>query len=157
MGILMYHHTIYKKLKLNKHNMNDSKDLIIDIIKFGKNKTNTGFRFGELVAHLQKNGYPDMSEQNGALLTNFSLIFLINPIERGDWTKVKPNIIYYLPVDAYFNLLDYEELKLARDDSKAAREEAVKATRIATFAIIISSIFAFIQILTPFLQRLIDN
>ena len=50
-------------------------------------------------------------------------------------------------LDAYFKLLEYEELNEARKDSKQARREAVTAVKWAKYALIVSSVLAFIQII----------
>lgn len=51
---------------------------------------------------------------------------------------------YLITMDAYMKLLEYDELKEARADSKRARKEAQIATWIAIFAIVINIVMASI-------------
>ena len=53
----------------------------------------------------------------------------------------------FLTLDAYFMLLEHEELQQARIDSKEARVEARGSMRMAVFAVVISSALALTQIL----------
>lgn len=53
----------------------------------------------------------------------------------------------FMTLEPYFQLLEYDELKEARKDSKQARKEAKNAMKWAIIALIVSSVFALIQII----------
>ena len=52
-----------------------------------------------------------------------------------------------MTLEAYFKLLEYEELKQARIDSKEARREAVEAMKWAKYAIWVAVGLGLIQVL----------
>lgn len=60
---------------------------------------------------------------------------------------------YFMTLDAYLKLLQYEELSQAREDSKQARKEAKTATIVAIFAIGVSILIAIVQIIVSLIDK----
>ncbi len=121
--------------------VNMKKDIYIEAIEYGKKRLG-GKRMTtkiDLKAHLESKGFiiPDSNFLSSIFLDIFGTQFMRN--------KSLSNDPSYLNSDAYFKLLDYEELKHARESSEQAK-------RMAIIAITISGLLALFSILLTVYQ-----
>ena len=100
--------------------MTESKkdDLYIAALRYGKSKLESGVIFEDLRAHLSK------------LDHSFDSQHLENNVFRVAYMPRTGNIEAqrYLTLDAYFQLLEHDELAQARESSRDAMKAAEKAT-----------------------------
>ncbi len=113
-------------MKKSKRHIND--DLFIRTLTFFKNNLEEGIRPADLIKHLnEKYGYDFRGIQNHPqLLTIFR--FAINQ------QSVKNDIFYTFSGEAYFKLLEYQELSFARKNAREARILSIIAIIIAVIA-----------------------
>lgn len=119
-------------------------DIVIEILQFGRQNMlehGTGLNSQEIKEHLEKKGFDMTIPKNNTNLSNvmnqyFSL-FSQNPLK------------YSLKLDAYFYLLEYEELQDARASSKQANWWAIIALIISILGSGASIYYSRLQIDTP--------
>jgi len=68
-------------------------------------------------------------------------------LEIYDAVRIIENENFDMKLDAYFQLLEYEELKQAREDSQEARKEALNAIKWARIAIWVAIGLGLVEIL----------
>ena len=105
-------------------------DIVIQMLRFGKNKLVDGFTKQELVDHLTNAGY-NINQVNNTVDLYFSNYFAFNTI--------RPQI-HFLKPNGYFDLLQI-------DNTIESRRQSKNANTIATIAIIISGLLALSTIL----------
>jgi len=117
-------------------------DLYFDILKFGRSKLNVSLiSMNELFTFLNDKGYGQY-QINNALGANLWSA-LVNEVFKRPVNSFKDE--YILSSEAYFQLLEHERLEESRIDSK-------KALTRSTWAIVITAIFAVIQIIFQILE-----
>lgn len=125
---------------MNKENIPN--DLYFDILKFGRSKLNVGLLSrNELFTFLGENGYGIYQISNALGANLWSA--LENEVFKRPVSSFKDE--YILSSEAYFQLLEHERLEESRIDSK-------KALTRSTWAIVITAIFAVIQIIFQILE-----
>lgn len=124
-------------------------DLYFEILKFGRDNLNKNLITKEILFdHLKNNGIeipPNVTEWLWSALEGTVFINLSN-------SEVEEFIL--TPV-AYFQFLEHERLKEARDDTKISLTHSEKALKRSTIAISITGSLAFIQILIMLYQIII--
>ncbi len=105
-------------------------DIVIQMLRFGKNKLVDGFTKQDLVDHLTNTGY-NINQVNNTVDLYFSNYFAFNTI--------RPQI-HFLKPNGYFDLLQI-------DNTIESRRQSKNANTIATIAIIISGLLALSTIL----------
>ncbi len=113
-------------------------DLYIAILKYGKEHLQEGVTSEDLIKFLEHKKYE--YQYDGYM---FKGIFL--DVFRKPTGTVGGRNLCFMKMEAYFQLLEYEELKEARQSSKTA-------TWIAIVAIIISAGLAFASIILGLVQ-----
>jgi len=118
-------------------------DLYIAILKYGKEHIGENVTPGDIKKYFKENNY-EIDVPSGAFQRLFFDVFS-DPKGRG----FNDNLPCIMNMEAYFRLLEHEELKEARQSSKEARKYAIIAICISIIAMVISIIFSIIQIITP--------
>lgn len=117
-------------------------DLYIAILKYGKEHLGENVTPEGLIKHLKENKYDFNADGN-----DFKRLYLdVFSLREGrGFGYDRPSI---MKMEAYFRLLEHEELQDARESSKEARKYAVIAIWISIFAMIISITISIIQLNT---------
>ena len=103
-------------------------------------RENKGMSFSKFKGESQALGFPHDDVQESNL---YNMIYgQFDPTSDQNWDFEKR-----MHMDAYMQLLDYENLEQARQDSKDARKEAKTALRIATLALVIGILVGLGEIL----------
>lgn len=118
-------------------------DIIVEILKYGRSKKpgrEMGFTRDELKSHLKDLGFKMDYEDDQTTNIIFDSCFLPYVPTKG---------LYVMKADAYFTLLEYEELEEARASSKQANIWAIVALSVSVIATGLSVFFSIRQINTP--------
>jgi len=123
-------HVQHTRLLGTRKNMAKKDDIYIATLKFGKSKIGTPFLFSELEAHLSELGYV---YDEFSLRQFFAAVFIAieSPGGNDQHQPINPKYHFFIETHGYFDLLQHEELKSARNSS-------LVATWIAIIAIFIS-------------------
>tara|TARA_B100001971_G_C17931897_1_gene403147 strand:- start:161 stop:556 length:396 start_codon:yes stop_codon:yes gene_type:complete len=117
----------------------------IKLLRYGRDKLNEGVGVDRQDAFIYfRDGEPET--QRPADDTTFLHLFQSSFESYGEK--------YWLSTEAYFSLLDYEELQEARASSRDAQTSSKKALRMAIAALVISSVLALTSIVVSFLGLL---
>ena len=111
-------------------------DYIIAGLKYGREHLD-GVNQVQFIAHMRAR-FPDLTpaQLNGLYEKGFAFF--------GD-----PGNRWSLTLDSYFNLLEHEGLQEARASSRRAQTWALVAIGVSIIAMVISSFFAGLQLVTP--------
>ena len=124
--------------------MSDRENLHVAILRFGEDKLENGVTFDELRQHLQDLGFT--VDQEYLVLLFYHSYEAIEPSGRGGSEAIsKSGVRAMLTADSYFRLIDYIELKEARESSQSAR-------RYARYAMILTAVLAAASILITVTQ-----
>ena len=131
--------------------MKKKEDLFIEILKYGKENFENGVSFKELSEFIAKKEYPI---SDVLLVKHFQETFEITDDEGKQYGGDKhilenANLKGRLSIESYFRLIEYEELKEARETSQNAMTRSSIAIGISILAMIISSLLSLYQINTP--------
>jgi len=131
--------------------MKKEKNLYIAIIRFGEDKLEKGVFFADLKKHLKSTGY-DVEESYLIRLYSDAYDHTDSSNDSGHrWTdKIKHNVRCVPSSESYFRLLEYKELK-------EARESSTKAYRLAFAAMVISGVLALTSVGFQILNEIKDN
>ena len=112
-------------------------NLYIDVLKFGKLKIQEGTKFKELKDHLKGIGYEYKTEENEK---HWQRLFYdtFSGLEGTTSARLDSEsgeeTLSFMEMDAYFRLLEHEELKNARNSSLLATIFAIIAIGLSIFA-----------------------
>lgn len=126
-----------------------SKDLYITSLEFGVAKLNSGFKISDLLRHLT--GKSIGVDMNDAEQSMRFFNFLNNSFSEGNDNRRTNNLdeaterTYFIRPEAYFNYLDYTELKEALKSSREARWYALGAI-LVTIAVAIIQINSSVEL-----------
>jgi len=109
-------------------------DLLIKMLRFGKSKIESGFRYHDLVSFLQKNGFPNLTDDNYSLRIYFQDVFF-----SANGYTIDHSSFFFITPESYFQLLDYDKMNETR---KASRQ----ANIIAIFAIVLTLVSLLVSI-----------
>ena len=137
------------KIKPEKMSKNN---LYITALEFAETKLNSdeGMSYFSLKNHLESKGYTfDLTTDPD--LSHFRLLYKAitgvstAPAKEGGGGDFP----YNMSIDAYFNLIEYKELKEAREASKIAMKRSTIAIGISIASMFISSAISIYQMNTP--------
>jgi len=97
-------------------------DRYIQLLRWGKEKSG-GVTYDELTAKLRELGFPYKQEY---------LVGTLNHFTEEIFSSMSPK--YVLNCEGYFQLLQYERLEEAREESLKATELANKSLKVATWS-----------------------
>jgi hypothetical protein len=118
-------------------------NIIVEILKYGRIKKpgkEMGFTRDDLKLHLKNLGFKMDYEDDQTTNIIFDNCFTLNVPQKGQ---------YVMRADAYFTLLEYEELEEARASSKQANIWAIVALGASILGTIFAIGFSLKQINTP--------
>ena len=126
------------------------KNFYIDALEYAEEKLNKdeGITYYALKSYLESKGY-DLSERQNIEKLNRLFVTItpeINPPRNESDNENRP---IHMTYEAYFNLIEYKELKEGREASKVAMSRSTIAIWISIVSMVIASIFSFVQITTP--------
>jgi hypothetical protein len=127
-------------------------DLYIASLKYGKNNLMDGVTCVGLIKHLDELGYQfeTTGDKTRLLSKIFTSIFEWPHAAKSPGSIVSDNLtICYMKFDAYFSLLEHEELQDARQSAKTAKYIAIIAIGISIIATLFSIHFSVKQISSP--------
>ena len=113
-------------------------DLHIEILKYGKDKLETGVTFDELRTHIKNLGY-EVSEYRMRHYLNDNYVIMENEYQGQPWEAMDKGLKFTLSVESTFRLIEYNEFKSANRSSRIA-------TRFATAALLVSIASAWASI-----------
>ena len=125
----------------------NTRNLYIEILSFGEKNLGAPIEYLDLISHLKETGieYDEFSVQHF-----FSLLFISKTRPQGHPPgHVSSNGMYFLGHEGYFNLLEFQELKEARDSSRSAKNLAVFAILFSGVLSVASIYFSYKQLNSP--------
>lgn len=116
---------------------NRSDDLIIQCLRFARERSIAGMPFGveDLKEHLKAKGIDNPSPY-------VSIIW--EEMHQKAWNT--NHIRSWMSLDAYTALLDYEDLQQARQDAKDAKQSAKLAMWLNIISLVLTSVIGIVQI-----------
>lgn len=124
--------------KNKKYRRENKDDFYIVLIKYGKQHLKDGVTESETREHLIKNGFAVDTDVKNLFFHDAYLYCFGSQFERSRGCFNNHEERHSLNLEAYFHLLEHEELG-------HARKSAEEAKRIAIRAIAISGVFAFLS------------
>ena len=118
-------------------------NIVTEILRYGRTKKpgrEMGFTREELKSHLASIGFKMDYEDDQTTNIIFDSCFMMNVPQKGQ---------YVMKANAYFTLLEYEELEEARASSKQANVWAIVALTVSIIGTLCSIGFSIKQINTP--------
>jgi len=132
--------------------MKQEEDLYIEILKHGKEKIENGVSFNELFDFINsKHSWVTRV----FLVMHFQEIFEVTDDDEQRYSGNKhilgecADMKGRLSLESYFKLIEYEELKEARETSQSAMTRSTIAISISIAAMLIGSLLSIYQINTP--------
>lgn len=115
-------------------------DFYIAMLRYGKSKLETGFRQDDLVTYLHEKGYDIKSVHSNLLIHYFPLTFFAK-----DETKYPDHVsFYYLKPEAYFNLLNHDNIQTAEESAKQANIIAIISIILTLLSVILSLVLSIL-------------
>jgi hypothetical protein len=124
-------------------------DLYIAILKHGYDKKQEGATYKSVKEHLENLGYVFNTVDMDQLYHRLFHQVFSHPKGKELARQVNQETICYMEMDAYFNYLEYIELKEARRSSKRATWFATGAIVISIVAMGVSIYFSIKQLKSP--------
>ncbi|MBA4241490.1 MAG: hypothetical protein C0448_12250 [Sphingobacteriaceae bacterium] len=118
-------------------------NIVTEILRYGRAKKpgrEMGFTREELKTHLRNIGFKMDYEDDQTTNIIFDTCFMLN---------VRETMQHVMKADAYFKLLEYEELEEARTSSRQANVWAIVALSVSIIGTLCSIGFSLKQINTP--------
>jgi len=129
-----------------------TEDLYITILKYGKTHLLDGVTYSSVEKYLNSKGY---STEGDLHRLRYRIMFndvFEDPVHRTlyvDGSSDQEKFTLFIKMEAYFRLLEYEELKDARKSSKKAQTFSTIAIAISIVALGLSIYFSIKQINSP--------
>ncbi|KKU29935.1 hypothetical protein A3G55_01310 [Candidatus Giovannonibacteria bacterium RIFCSPLOWO2_12_FULL_44_25] len=133
-------------MRSNNEIQKNSDNLYIALIKYGKEKLTEGVNYKEAQEHLTKIGFDFKNPQISHLFRDAFLHIFGTEQEKVNGFYPGVEHKKFLGVEAYFNLLDHEELQHARQSSAEAKKLAITAIWISAGLAFFSILLSIIQI-----------
>ncbi|MEI9966983.1 MAG: hypothetical protein WDN67_05190 [Candidatus Moraniibacteriota bacterium] len=128
-------------------------DLYVTILEFGKSRLSDGFTVYDLLHHLDDKGLgfnmDDSKENMRFFLILHNLFFEGHDNRRLKTLEECNDQTFFIRPEAYFQYIDYLELKEALRSSKEAKEISLRAIIISAFLAFASICFQITQIYRP--------
>ncbi|HAO06361.1 MAG TPA: hypothetical protein DCQ50_05085 [Chryseobacterium sp.] len=111
-------------------------DIYIAMLRFGKQRLETGFRIEELSEYMNKNGFERMSPNSTIFHHYFYQIFF----SKENYTDYPPphSSWFYLKPGCYIQLLEHDNMIEARKEAREARRFAIVAILLTLVSLIIN-------------------
>lgn len=138
--------------------MENLEDLYITLLRYGRDHLENGVTYTEVRAHLEKNGFNFRDNNNYKdkhLRRLFPSLFFSPgsspnaPVDHDPIMDHSEGVRRHLRTEAYFQLLEYEELNEARASSRKAHWTAIFAIIISIIAMGFSVYYSHLQLTTP--------
>jgi hypothetical protein len=122
----------------------EKENVFIESLKIGEENHESGITYNELIAELQRRGFTINDSRKNAMYPWFKKAF--DTATWGGTHEGGPDTKSFITGDAYFNLLDYEELKQAYKAAEDSTKTANKALNLTLIALLVSIFIGVVQI-----------